>query len=819
MLTLAVEWSHGCSPVLIYIDTPFYHEYTLTAHNFSKIENTGMELEMVEPISIGLAIELLVKSAPSWFHSLQETLLGKGKEIAVEQFKQHITSFIDEKKHLRHMELALRNAAERGLKQFSTLEERDQYRSILEILSEANSELLRQEATSLFTLSDNPDFTKLAEKYNLSQRITALAHRKTHKEVDATPYLYSFFEALLAELYNDPLFREQISDVIKVRGVLKEQRSIEDIVAVLYQIRDIAANKYSPEQFKQDLDTYIKYIERKFRHHKFIGIVFRGDEDTAPELQTIFVPLHMTLQKTSLSETETDNGIVSLFNQSPYLVLLGGPGSGKSTTARYLAWIHAKMNLVRSTSSTPTDKLLLPGEPVPLHIELRQFSEARRQRADYSFLSYASEVLLGREDIIIDLQMFKVLLERKAMLLLFDGLDEVPTLDERRRLIEEIESFAQRYPGNHILVTSRPVGYEIARFSNRWFQHSLVKDFNNDQIHKFLEAWYKYVLKYAPLPTDVRQELETFYTTLITNPRLHRLAINPLLLTVMTALHRYKRLPDKRVQVYEECADLLIDTWAKLKHEGTRWKDMKMGKESQTACIAHLGFILHQRSQENILSSNDTRTSIVQNEDTATDVPTRFILREIEKFLKVQKLFAGAEQEFEAGRFLELAKTEAGLIVERGTDEDGEALYGFVHRTFQEYFAAVDVYERYQQEDDSSIISDFLKEHLHDPHWHEVILLLLGKLKHKQATAQLRRVLKGESRLSKYSNILQQDLLFICDCFAEDITVENDFAQNIIDCINKLIVETPFFSQRNGALEALGKMMKTKQYASTLRRK
>src|SRR5205807_1297970 len=123
---------------------------------------------------------------------------------------------------------------------------------------------------------------------------------------------------------------------------------------------------------------------------------------------------------------------------------------------------------------------LLPGKPVPLCIELRLLSEVRRQRADYSILSYATGVLLGREDIAITTQMFRVLLERRSMFLLFDGLDEVPTLDERKRLIDDIETFAQQYPGNYILVTSRPVGYDIARFANRWFQHGLIQEFDDE---------------------------------------------------------------------------------------------------------------------------------------------------------------------------------------------------------------------------------------------------------------------------------------------------------------------------------------------------
>src|SRR5438309_116155 len=104
---------------------------------------------MVEPVSLSIAIGCLVKSAPGWFHSLQDTCLSKGKDFAIEQGKQRIIGFIDEKKHLHQMELALKNAAERGLRKFQRPEERDQYRSILEVLAEGNSEALRQEAMQL----------------------------------------------------------------------------------------------------------------------------------------------------------------------------------------------------------------------------------------------------------------------------------------------------------------------------------------------------------------------------------------------------------------------------------------------------------------------------------------------------------------------------------------------------------------------------------------------------------------------------------------------------------------------------------------------
>src|SRR5207245_1747875 len=102
-----------------------------------------------------------------------------------------------------------------------------------------------------------------------------------------------------------------------------------------------------------------------------------------------------------------------------YVVLLGGPGSGKSTVTRHLAWSHASANLPDSSASL-SDTPLLSGNPLPLRIELRRLTEDRRQHPDYNFLSYATGVLLAREGIEINPQMFKELLERRAMLLLFD---------------------------------------------------------------------------------------------------------------------------------------------------------------------------------------------------------------------------------------------------------------------------------------------------------------------------------------------------------------------------------------------------------------
>src|SRR5437763_12636821 len=239
---------------------------------------------------------------------------------------------------------------------------------------------------------------------------------------------------------------------------------------------------------------------------------------------------------------------------------------------------------------------------------------------------------------------------------------------------------------------------------------------------------------------------------------------------------------------------------------------MKMDKDDQYSSVAHLDFVLHERSQEEMSRSNKKADNM------AVDVPSRFLRHCVEDFLKDRELIISVtEQKSEARRFIALIQEEAGLIVERGTDEDNEPLYGFVHRTFQEYFAAIYVYERYQQAeaDGPAIINVFLRERLHDPHWREVILLLFGKLKLEPVTNHLRQLLEGKihNLRSRYTEIVQQDLFFVCDCLIDEIKLKNTLVEMVVSYLCNVVRNARFSSQRQVALEYLGKLMNTRQYA------
>ncbi len=777
----------------------------------------------VDPIS--LTIVFLVKSASSWLPALGETLLNSDVEAGQDWLFGWFLRWRKRREQVLHLQQALGKAAVRGVSSFRTPSERDQFRAILSVLAQPgfHNEELRREALRLFTLSDAPDLQALSDIYNRARRVQTLAQPQPSVVVDATPYLSAFFSALFNELYNDEVFGDQVRQVLDARAAKTTQErlpqiaeGIRDLATGMRQLLQTMAPDYTTQQFEQDVTTYLSYVERTYDSLKLPRVIPEelGDQDA--ELEAIFVPQHILLIDAAQSRKQEYDSVTSLLQSSPYVVLLGGPGTGKSTVTRYLAWSHATVRLLHRA----TDNLsLLPGRPIPLRIELHDFSEISIQQPDISFFSYITEIVLARMNIQVAPQMFDILLKQNALLFLFDGLDEVVDAEERRRLIDAIEEVAQRYRGNSILVTSRPVGYELFGFSTRWFTHGTLQEFDDEQIHLFLSRWYTSVLRLSPLPYDDQKELESLYETLRGNPRLHTLARNPLLLTIITTLHRTERLPDRRVHVYDRCADLLLDTWARRRGTNGRWQGMQMTRDVQRACIAHLGFILYERLQDD----NDMGgVGGVFGSDCLT-LPQ--MQAEVERFLKSRQLFSAEERQVEAERFLDLMRTETGLIVKRGKNDSGEDLYGFIHEAFQEYFAALDIYFRQADpphpdrpdEDANIILNTFLTQHLHDPHWQEVILLLFGKLGPGRATTQLQLILDPVDNKvccrSIYTDILQQDLFFACSCLKEEITVQNRLVIEIVTRLSEVIATSPFPSQRNDALYTLVSLLSTQQYS------
>jgi hypothetical protein len=166
-------------------------------------------------------------------------------------------------------------------------------------------------------------------------------------------------------------------------------------------------------------------------------------------------------------------------NRHRRLVLLGDPGSGKSTFVQFVALCHAgeilglpiNLGLLRDPlpGERPRDPEKKPelqpwdhGPLLPVRVVLRDFAARGLPPPGKRVTARHLQEFLERElkdDCLGEYDLFKDLRETGG-LLLFDGLDEVPEAESRReRIRQAVEAFTQAFGKCRVLVTSRTYAY------------------------------------------------------------------------------------------------------------------------------------------------------------------------------------------------------------------------------------------------------------------------------------------------------------------------------------------------------------------------
>ena len=372
------------------------------------------------------------------------------------------------------------------------------------------------------------------------------------------------------------------------------------------------------------------------------------------------------------------------------LVILGDPGSGKTThMKRLLLWC------LRNGSET----IRLPKDMIPVFLPLREMVRLEKGLDRFIQDQLASRHLKMNPDF------GKRLLERGNLLFLMDGLDEVVDLGQRREVSLWIEEAFTDYPDCRFVITCRFSGYRPSIQFSEKFLEIHVRPLSEKYAEKFIRKWYDIVEKGLAQDTEqaesIARKKADHLIKRLKQPdfrarRLFEMTRNPLLLTNICIVHRYRgSLPQRRSILYEECIDVLLEHWRESKKIKLRVNALEGRKVLQPAALW-----LHQE-EGRIRASTDDLAPIIEP-----------ALREIR--------WQGGD----ARDFLRIIRDESGLLT--GWDQKH---FGFMHLGFQEYLAALEIRSRFLREMNEHGKSELLKYlagNFGESWWQEVTLLLLA---------------------------------------------------------------------------------------------
>jgi HEAT repeat protein len=457
-------------------------------------------------------------------------------------------------------------------------------------------------------------------------------------------------------------------------------------------------------------------------------------------------------------------------------VILGKPGTGKSTLVNYYALMVCTDRAAEV--GLDGDKTLLP-----VVIRLRDWA-LRSQESLLDYCRWLAEHGLGagKESSKLPPGFFDYWWERGQVLLLLDGLDEVANEGQRQELVERIEAFVGDDQQNLVLITSRPVGYRRDFFGDKEFVHYELEEFDRARIDLFIDHWYdsriENIEEAKERKADLRSALERKGSIL-------QLAKNPLLITIIVLIHRYQAdLPRQRHRLYEKAVATFLTTWD--------LGNKRQGKELQL--------------QSKILQSDDDWLYVMKKVayhvhrldegkrlESGTLIGKDDLIKVIGDEIRSLKDCSLQDAKTEAKGFLQFIKDRTGLLLEQGLDT-----YGFVHKTFQEYLAAEEIHGQMEAGDDE-IVATTIREYLHQPHWREVLLLLVARLKGRRAALAIREILTANSDYEKW---LHRDLLFAGWCLTEDSEGLKQADRSLVNEILQGLMELEF----SGAYRKVGEL-------------
>ena len=356
------------------------------------------------------------------------------------------------------------------------------------------------------------------------------------------------------------------------------------------------------------------------------------------------------------------------------LTILGKPGGGKSTFGASVLLALAQTWQGHSDKPAGLGEAWPHGPKLPVRVVLRHFAEQlpsgdQPARAGDLWAFIGNDLEISGYGLSADAMTYVQRIARDhGALILLDGLDECGDSVRRERVLSAVRELMRTTgPKCRFVLTARPYAWPDGPDPADGVY--ALADLNDEQIEQFVRDWYAALVKRKwRSPGEAERKMADLLQARYRDD-LQPLAKNPLLLTLMTTLHTNRgRLPDDRADLYDESVELLMLRWNeqigadKALLDALAVPSLKLSDLREV--LEELAFTVHEQN--------------TGREGTA-DIGEDRLTRAFRPLLNNSK--------DKADRVVDYIEKRAGLLVGLG-EKEGERLFAFPHRTFQEFLAA-----------------------------------------------------------------------------------------------------------------------------------
>lgn len=543
-------------------------------------------------------------------------------------------------------------------------------------------------------------------------------------------------------------------------------------------------------------DFYAEYMQALKQHHSYVELfTSRIDSGFAKSysLDLAYIELFLKMH-------ESHNGpalsIQKLLEQGSRWLIIGEAGCGKTTL---LKWII----LTIATNSIKDRKMNLLNGYFPIIISLRSVKSWERLS-----LKQAIEEVFGDFRVNVPAKIIKELQSTgKKTLLLIDGLDEIDEenraqlykwlfelnaerenwvkcenerklVEHRKKMNDENAQLPDKEKAKNeiiIIITSRPI-IESNAVSNLQkdigFKTADVQPMTYMDVQRFVDYWHKAICYGRNFDKDKLLEKARLLKTRIgAQESLSRLAQNPLLCAMICALH-YKKdgiLPTNKLDLYDSCSRMLLEERDALRKisTGKYCQIMELEFEDKQRILADLALWMLENSGALMIDFYEAASRLKS------------------KISFIQSLNKNNVVDAEMQSKLILS-----YFIERGSILNwiGNGKICFIHKTFQEYFAA---YQIYLGEEWNKIVSP---RRATDVLWREIIILAVSFSNRKSAEKVINTFLcrsgdRKNNNIPKAETKGQQIVyrLLAINCAASARELLPDTKSEIDNCTKSLI--------------------------------